>query len=375
MSVRRRQWKSPKGEPRESWEVHVHERDPDGKAITVRRLLRNATKPEAIRIEAEIRTAIRAGTYGKRRKQDIPTFAKFADEFLDKYAIPKNKPSEVESKRYVLDRHLVPAFGALRIDQIGEKEIDAYKARKIKDRLKPKTVNNQLGVLGKALRVAKRWGYIDTIPEVEWLRVRDQPFDFLTFDEADRLLAAAEEPWRTMMLVALRTGLRPSELRALRWQDVDLVSGKLYVRQGEYRGVIDSPKDGDAREVDLSPEAITALRKHRHLRGQYVFCDSSGNHLTEKAMRLAIGRASRKAGMRALSWYVFRHSFASHLVMRGAPLRVVADLMGHATIQMTMRYAHLSPASRRDAVALLDAPAAATNTPTGTGDPRAKNDP
>jgi site-specific recombinase XerD len=64
--------------------------------------------------------------------------------------------------------------------------------------------------------------------------------------------------------------------------------------------------------------------------------------------------ARQRAGLRRIGWRVLRHTFASHLVMRGAPLKAVQELLGHATIEMTMRYAHLSSDTRRDAVALLD---------------------
>lgn len=65
-------------------------------------------------------------------------------------------------------------------------------------------------------------------------------------------------------------------------------------------------------------------------------------------------RACRKAGLRQIGWHVLRHTFASHLVMRGAAMKVVQELLGHATIEMTMRYAHLSPDVPRQAVKLLD---------------------
>jgi integrase len=136
---------------------------------------------------------------------------------------------------------------------------------------------------------------------------------------------------------------------------VDFRAGRLVVRQGEYKGRIETPKDGESREVDLSREALAARRRHKHLRGPYVFCHEDGAILSEPAMRKPLARACRRAGLRNLSWYVFRHTFASHLVMKGVPLKAVGELMGHSTIEMTMRYAHLSPVIRRDAVQLLDA--------------------
>jgi integrase len=76
--------------------------------------------------------------------------------------------------------------------------------------------------------------------------------------------------------------------------------------------------------------------------------------LTKGEMKHPLWRACRSAGVRLIGWHVMRHSFASHLVMRGAPLKAVQELLGHSTIQMTMRYAHLSADVARDAVRLLD---------------------
>jgi integrase len=101
------------------------------------------------------------------------------------------------------------------------------------------------------------------------------------------LLAAVDEDWRTMALVALRTGMRMGELIALRWQDIDLVAGKLTVRQNAVKGKIGAPKSGKAREIPLSAEIVAALKSHRHLRGPLVFCTMNGEMLKYSKLRLA----------------------------------------------------------------------------------------
>ncbi len=195
----------------------------------------------------------------------------------------------------------------------------------------------------------------------KWLmRAPPPPFDFLTFDEAERLVNTAESAWRTMVVVGLKTGLRQGELLALRWEDVDLVAGRLVVRRSLAGKRIETPKNHKSREVALSDEAIRALKAHRHLRGELVFCDEKGQLLTRHACKWPLWAACKRAGIRLVGRHTLRHTFASHLVMRGAPLKAVQELLGHADITMTMRYAHLSPDARRDAVRLLDAPAYGT---------------
>jgi integrase len=380
MSIRKKTWNNADGSEGLSLFADVKVKLPDGTIRRHRETLPTRSEAEARAMEKKIRAALILGqpipTFEVeeapapepvRPVKATPTFADFETQFIRDYAEVKNKPSEVTAKKHLLKKHLVPAFGKFRLSAITELEIDSYIARQVKAGLKPKTINNHLAVVAKMLRQAKRWKLIAEIPCIDWLKVGDQPFDFLSFDEVPKLLAgASEEPWRTMMIVALKTGLRPSELRALRWQDVDFKGQKLNVRLGEYRGRTETPKDGDSREVSLSPEALDALRRHpHHLKSPLVFWDAAdGGNLTEHAMRLAIARAVAKAKFpRDLGWYVFRHTFASHLVMRGVSLKAVGELMGHSSMEMTMRYAHLSPAIKQDAVKLLDLPCPAAAIP------------
>ncbi|MSP59835.1 MAG: hypothetical protein EXR72_05745, partial [Myxococcales bacterium] len=100
----------------------------------------------------------------------------------------------------------------------------------------------------------------------------------------------------------------------------------------------------------------------RHLRGELVFSDDGGKMLKKGYCRWPMWRACKRAGLRRIGWHVLRHTFASHLAMRGVPLKAVQDLLGHATIEMTMRYAHLAPVVHRVAVEQLDRP-----TPEGFG--------
>jgi len=317
------------------------------------------TKRGAEEYERKVRQELLAGTFEQEKEPERKpiTVAEFGAEFLSTYVRSNNKPSEVATKEMILNRHLVPAMGKLTLDAIDGRVIERYKAAKLDQKLMPKTINNHLTVLRKMLSLASDWKLIPQIPKVVWLKAPLPEFDFLDFEEAERLVAGADGEWRAMITVALKTGIRLGELLALRWEDVDLVSGKLIVRRAVARGIFGTPKSGKSREVPLSKEAVKTLKGQRHLRGELVFSDVSGTLFTKESCKHPLWRASKRSGLRRIGWHVLRHTFASHLAMRGVPLKAIQELLGHATIEMTMRYAHLAPMARQQAVEALDLPA------------------
>ncbi len=362
MTVKKRTWKTKDGKNMYSWGIDVKFRHPDGRVTRVRRASPVNTKRGAQRYEHEVRAALLEGTFRKEEnvKEDerrVPVLREFAEQFISSYAVVNNKPSSVQSKRTILRHHLVPFFGQTRLDRIDARQIERYKALKL-ETLSRKTINNHLTVLRKLLVVACEWNLLDSIPNVKWVKAPKPEFRFLDFKETAQLLAAAtcEPMWHTMILVAVRTGLRLGELLALRWRDVDLNARRLVVRRAVAAGVVGTPKSGRQRELPLTESVVLALRAYRHQRGELVFCQVDGAILTKGMCKWPLRRAKKRAGLAELGWHDLRHTFASHLVMRGVPLKAVQELMGHATIEMTMRYAHLAPRVLRAAVDVLDAP-------------------
>jgi hypothetical protein len=114
-----------------------------------------------------------------------------------------------------------------------------------------------------------------------------------------------------------------------------------------------------AAQILAALDRGTIDRLIAHLRGPLVFCDQDGQMLVKTECKWPLWRACQRAGLRRISWHVLRHSFASHLAMRGVPLKVVQELLGHTTMDMTMRYAHLSSNIPREAVKALDREAVA----------------
>lgn len=338
------------------WAVFVKMKDAQGREHTIRKASPVNTKRGAQQFEQQVRQAVLDGTWGRPLEEPkaVPTLAEFSAEYMDR-AATLNKPATVTTKDAMLRNHLLPYLGKRRLDDIRARDVDRLTSTLAK-KLSPKSVNNVLNLLSNMLGVARDWELIAVVPKVHWLKVPKPEFRFLDFDEAGRLVegAASEPEWQAMLTVALNTGMRLGELLALRWSDIDLKAGRLVVRQNVSRGIVGTPKNGRTREIPLNRRALAVLKGHRHLRGPLVFCAEDGRMLTKNECKWPLKRAQRKAGIIALGWHDLRHTFASHLVMRGVPMKAVQELLGHATMEMTMRYSHLSPNVKHDAVRALD---------------------
>ncbi len=170
-------------------------------------------------------------------------------------------------------------------------------------------------------------------------------------------------------LCAARTGLRQGELLALQWEDVNFAGRFLEVRRNFTHGEMTTPKSGESRRVDLSPE-LTATLETLQLDWQFeaaargwkevppwVFCNEQRQPLNQNRIRLKFFRLLKDAGVRQVRFYDLRHSFASLLLQNGESPVYVKDQMGHSSIQVTVDlYGHLIPGRNKQAVDHLDTP-------------------
>jgi integrase len=383
MTIRRRTWTTASGEPREALVVDVQVTGADGRIHRARRVAPVQTRRAAELLERRLRAELlvdaglgddpdAAAEIGNSHQPDDdrpPTLAAFAPDFIEHHRAKGNKPGELDAKRQILRDHLVPSFGALHLDQITTRLVDAYKAQKQRppeappaprrvrpdrprktDRghaaLRPHTVNNHLTVLRALLNLAARWDLITKVPSFQMVKEDVRDPEYLTFDETRRLLAAAPPQWRTFILVAVGTGLRLSELRALQWGDVDLERQRIRVSRNLTRAGESSPKSRRPRTVPLGRDLVEALRQWRmreaQPEGELVFGRDDGEALTPGQVRDAMHRAAKAAELRrGLRPGVLRHTFATQSAMAGVPINVVQAWMGHSDVRVTMRYAHV----------------------------------
>ena len=240
-------------------------------------------RDEAVEAERELRDKLarelRPEPAVTEVSKEVPLFKDFAEECMTTYFAVQNRPRTFREKQRMLKRSLLPIFGHIRVDEIGGREVAEFKAarRATKTRrgtlLTAKTVNEELSMLSKILKLAHEWEIIDRLPPLKRLRQPPATFDFLDFGEAKH----APSPWSAMAPIACWTGLRLSELRGLKWDDVDLVARRIHVqRAADDRCEMYPPKSHRVRYVDLPDKAVAVLKGHRHLRGDFVFCRDDG---------------------------------------------------------------------------------------------------
>ena len=315
------------------------------------------TKAGAEAYQAHLRQKLAHGeSIGKEALSSKPaeTFGKFVPRWFEQYVVPNNKASEQRAKRYILNTHLVPFFGRVSLPQITAQHVEQYKAH-MTGKITNKTINNHLSVLKKCLGAAYEWlSLAGTPPKITWLKCTPPKIDYLTREESDLLLENAEGVVYEMLLTALHTGMRQGEIKGLQWGSVDWENQIITVRhsRNDYTKELDSPKSNRERHTPMTYDLYQTLLKRRKATG-YVFLDADKHAFDEQRLRARLDKVCKKAGLRHMGWHTLRHTFASQLVMSGASLAEVKELMGHSTITMTLRYAHLAPSTLRSAIDLL----------------------
>ena len=320
-----------------------------------RRVSPDNSKAGAKAYEAQLRQSIASGKPINSfvEIKDQPTFEDFSQKWFETYVKTNNKYSETLNKESVLRAHLVPSFGSMRLDEISNLDIEDFKAKELKTGLANKTVNNSLIVLSRCLNSAKEWDILASVPKIKLLKVEPQKFDFLREEESQLLLDNCDGLLKDMILVALKTGLRFGELIALKDGDIDLKNNLLAVNKSISRGRMGSPKSNKIRFIPLLDEVCQTLNARIGKDG-FIFSKSSNEPLGPVQCLRWLHRACREAGLREIGWHVFRHTFASNLAQNGVSVMLIKELLGHADLKTTLRYAHLIPLVTREAIETLN---------------------
>jgi integrase len=354
----------------EKWEVDIYVEFSDGSSVR-KRLVSPATSKSGSRRwgEALEREILLGGP--PKPKNESPSLEEFSKVFMEDHPeANRHKPSGIAAKETIFRVHLVPFFGSKKLD-----EITSLDVQKLKGHLKgkaPKTINNILTVLNTMLKKAVNWGVIERMPcKVELLKVPDKEADFFTFADYDCLVRTAEEIGDEEYITILLggdAGLRCGEIMALRWKDVDFSNRQIRVQRSEWKGHETDPKGRRTRTVPMTKRLAQALYDHQHLVSDRVLCRKDGSGVSQKMVRNYVLRSCRLAQIEPKGPHTLRHTFCSHLAMRGAPVVSIQEVAGHADLSTTMRYMHLSPKAVDDAIRLLEEPAPSSQFSAETGE-------
>jgi integrase len=343
--------------------VDIALRLPDGTPIRERVKAPVTAKSAALRwAQAREAHLIRQGERRpttETKTKTISTLKEFWPRFIEGYArANQEKPSSLYTRDWIWRVHLGPALGRHRLDAIDDEAIQRLKGKL--GAYSPKTVNNILANLSKVLKVAVEWKVLQAMPcRVRLLKAAKSVVDFYEPEEYRRLVeVAAKRDPRALIIVLLGgdAGLRLGEIEGLEWTDVDFGRALLKVQRSIFAGEATLPKGGKPRVVPLTSRLRDALQAHRHLKGPRVLYEDDGRLARREWLRWTLLRpAERLAGLPEKGrFHILRHTFCSRLAARNVPMLTIKELAGHASIETTMRYMHLSSAAPREGIRALE---------------------
>ncbi len=282
------------------------------------------------------------------------TFGRAADAYVAsleaKITSGSFRASTLRTYRNIIGTELRPLWADRPLGTITRQEVEAYRNGLVARNLAATTINQTRAIVRGIFAV----GELADDPSVAFARAKTRratsgAITFYRPDEVQQLAAsAASEQDAALFLTAAFTGLRASELRALRWRSVDFGDSLLHIERGfTDAGGEDLPKSYRVRSVPLMPQvaqALAQLRKREHFTADddLVFTNVVGNVLDYMVMYRRYKAAQKRAGVRELRFHDLRHSFGT-MAVRAFPITDVQTWMGHADIATTRKYVHYSP--------------------------------
>ena len=396
MSIRKRVWKTGKGDVRTAWVLDYFDQN------RKRRLRTFDRKQDAEKFEATTRIEIGKGIHIADR--DSITVQQAGEMWLDECRAENLETLTIQQYEQHLRLHIVPFIGSEKLSHLNVPFVSSFRTKLRDEGRSPAMVRGVMGSLGALISVAQQRGHAAHNPVRELKRSRRKGnashqrhkpklrtgIDIPTRDEIRALLAKAEGRWRPFLMTAVVTGLRASELRGLRWEDVDLDTKKaeVHVRQRADRlGIIGPPKSASGyRSIPLPPDTAQLLREwklicprkkeHKKDSGKLwlVFPNGAGNvEMTGNIIKRGLiptmiaaklvvpaldenNKLKRDAEGKPIfepkytGLHALRHFFASWCINRKVdgghelPPKIVQERLGHSTIAMTLDiYGHLFP--------------------------------
>jgi integrase len=367
MSVRKRIWTSG-GEEREAWIVDYTDGQGDRHIRTFER------KKDADAFAATVKVDVNRGVHTAPSKSI--TVAQAGAKWLAD-AEDRLEPATVESYRQHLSDHIVPYIGGVKLSQLTVPTVREFMDRLRANKRSADMIKRVVGDLGSMLADAQERGLVaqNVVRSLSQRKKRREAerrhkhklkvgVDIPSPSEIRAIVAHLQGRWRPLLLTAIFTGLRASELRGLRWEDVDLKKAALHVRQrADKFNTIGKPKSASGqRVIPMPPILVNTLREWKLACPKselgLVFPTGAGeveyhSNIVVRGLvpaQVVAGVVTKAGEAKYTGLHALRHFYASWLINRtedgglGLPLKVVQHRLGHSTIQMTAdTYGHLFP--------------------------------
>ena len=293
------------------------------------------TKAEAEKVLTKIKYEMMHKRYDLPLERKI-SFLNLAKIYVEKHVVPNQKSAASTLSRL---KHLVNFFGDMNVGSITLDEVDSYiswrlgQTSKRKKPVSKTTVNRELEVLKNMLNTkAKDWGYVSRsqIPGVnkydEYKRER-----ILTYNEIDRLMDALADGYlKDIIIVALNTGMRKTEILSLEYKHVNLDGDYVYVEKS---------KTGKSRKIPLNDSTKKVFERLFSSRGKkkYIFENPrTRKHFVD--IKHSYNKVLEKAEIYGFTFHDLRHTFATYAIINGSDLFHLSKILGHARIETTLRY-------------------------------------
>jgi len=305
------------------------------------------------------------------------TLGEFLERWIKDYQ-HNLSPRGFERYAGIISKHLIPSLGNIVLTQLRPEHLQNHYSTKLKDGLSSKTVNFHHSVLHVVLETALKWGLIARNPAdaVDPPRVRRKDMQIWDEEEIARFLEIAKNSSHyELYYLALFTGMRRSELLALRWIDVDFIYCQIYVnrsihrlRDGNY--IYTEPKpEKSRRTIALSPSVILLLKEYKEQQviehamlgvplsdnDDLIFCRLDGSPLRPNTVTHAWNVLAAQAGLKVIRFHDARHTHASLMLKAGTHPKIVQERLGHSSIGMTLdTYSHVAPGLQEAAANKFD---------------------
>ncbi|OGW37453.1 MAG: hypothetical protein A2Y97_00075 [Nitrospirae bacterium RBG_13_39_12] len=290
--------------------------------------------------------SIKEGKQPEIRKISNYTFKELSEKYQSWI---NGRQKSARTKGYLI-KQLVERFGNFPIRRFNTVIVEQLQTDLMNRGLKNSSCNKVLNVLKHMFTKAVEWEMVESetlkrTRKVKLLRDDGKRLRYLSTEECQALINACDNHLKPIVVTAVNTGMRKGEILSLKWDNVDLRHGFI---------LLDVTKNGERREIPINDTLrITLQGITRRLDIPYVFYDQNIGKAYQDVKR-SFKTALRRTGIRDFHFHDLRHTFASHLVMAGVDLTTVSRLLGHKTLTMTLRYAHLAPAHMVKAMDILD---------------------